>query len=201
MARNAASVAAMPEALDLLKTRKSISAPFLTAPGPSEAQITEILTIASRVPDHGKLTPWRFIVFKGDAGKRASELLANLFAAKNPDADEKKLDEEGKRLGHAPLVVAVVARTAPHPKIPEVEQLLSAGNAAMNLVYAAHAFGFAAQWTTGWIAYDEEAGRILGLQPGERFVGFVHMGTPNAPPTDRPRPNLADVVSEWQPPK
>lgn len=191
----------MPDALDLLRTRKSISAPFLTAPPPSDAQLAEILTIASRVPDHGKLTPWRFILFKGDAGLKAGEVLAKVYAAKNPEADEKKLEEERKRLAQAPLVVAVVSRAAPHPKIPEIEQLLSAGNAAMNVVLAAHALGYAAQWTTGWIAYDEEAGRILGLKLGERFVGFIHIGTPTAPPTDRPRPSMADVVSEWQPPK
>jgi nitroreductase len=191
----------MPDALDLLKTRKSISAPFLAAPPPSDAQLAEILTIASRVPDHGKLTPWRFILFKGDAGRKAGEALAKLYAAKNPEADETKLEEERKRLAQAPLVVAVVSRAAPHPKIPEIEQLLSAGNAAMNVVLASHALGYAAQWTTGWIAYDEEAGRILGLHPGERFVGFVHIGTPTAPPTDRPRPIIADVVSEWRPPE
>jgi nitroreductase len=191
----------MPDALDLLKTRKSISAPFLAAPPPSDAQLAEILTIASRVPDHGKLTPWRFILFKDDAGLRAGEALAKLYAAKNPEADEKKIEEERKRLAQAPLVVAVVSRAAPHPKIPEIEQLLSAGNAAMNVVLAAHALSYAAQWTTGWIAYDEEAGRILGLKPGERFVGFIHIGTPTAPPTDRPRPSMADIVSEWQPPK
>jgi nitroreductase len=97
-------------------------------------------------------------------------------------------------------VVAVVSRAAPHPRIPEVEQLMSAGNAAMNLVLAVHALGFAAQWTTGWIAYDEDAGRILGLQPGERFVGFVHIGTATAPATDRPRPALSEIVSDWRPP-
>jgi nitroreductase len=191
----------MLDALDLLKTRKSISAPFLSAPPPSDAELAEILTIASRVPDHGKLTPWRFILFKGDAGRKAGDALAKLYAAKNPGADETKLEEERKRLAQAPLVVAVVSRAAPHPKIPEFEQLLSAGNAAMNVVLAAHALGYAAQWTTGWIAYDEEAGGILGLQARERFVAFVHIGTPTAPPTDRPRPSFADVVSEWQPPK
>ena len=117
------------------------------------------------MPDHGKLTPWRFIVFDGDARPQASEALAQLYrSARIPDADQKQLEEERKRLAQAPLVVAVVSKAAPHPKIPEFEQLLSAGNAAMNLVLAAHALGYAAQWTTGWIAYDEEAGRILGLQ-------------------------------------
>ena len=190
----------MTDALDLLKTRKSISAAFLAPPGPSDAEIAEIFTIASRVPDHGKLTPWRFIVFAGDARKQASEALAALFARKNPGADPKVVEEERKRLARAPLVIAVVSKAAPHPKIPEWEQVLSAGNAALNIVMAAHALGYAAQWTTGWIAYDADAGEILGLQPGERFVAFVHIGTPTAPPIDRPRPTLAEVVSYWNPP-
>ena len=190
----------MPDALQLLKTRKSISAAFLSSPAPNDAELAEILTIASRVPDHGKLAPWRFIVFKGDAGLKASEALARLFAEKNPGADQKKLVEERKQLAQAPLVIAVVSTAAPHEKIPEFEQLLSAGNAAMNIVLAAQALGYAAHWTTGWIAYDAEAGRILGRKPGERFVGFIHIGTPTALPTDRPRPALADIVTEWQPP-
>jgi nitroreductase len=190
----------MTDALELLKTRKSISAPFLAPPSPSDAELTEILTIASRVPDHGKLTPWRFILFKGDAGRKAGELLAALYASRNPAAEAKQIEEERVRLARAPLVVAVVSRAAPHPKIPEVEQLLSAGNAAMNVVLAAHAMGYAAQWTTGWPAYDADAGRILGLKPGETFVGFVHIGTSTVPSVDRPRPVLADIVSEWHAP-
>jgi nitroreductase len=188
----------MIDALALLKTRKSISASFLSAPAPSEAELDDILSIASRVPDHGKLSPWRFILFKGDAGARAGGMLADLFRRRNPQADEKALDEERKRLAQAPLVVGVVSTAAPHVKIPEFEQLLSAGNAAMSILLAAHALGYAGQWTTGWIAYDDEAGRILGLKPGERFVGFVHLGTPTAPLGDRPRPTLSDIVSDWQ---
>lgn len=188
------------DAIELLKTRRSISSAFLTEPAPTEAELAEMLTIASRVPDHGKLAPWRFIVFRGGAGAAAGALLAALYARNHPDADARQIAEEEKRLAQAPLVVAVVSKAAPHVKIPEFEQLLSAGNAAMNLVLAAQALGYAAQWTTGWIAYDEEAGRILGLLPGERFVGFVHIGTPTAPRTDRPRPALADIVSEWKPP-
>src|SRR5689334_15269437 len=156
----------MPDALELLKTRKSISASFLGPPAPSEAELAEVFAIASRVPDHGKLTPWRFIVFKDDERIRASSKLASLFREQHPDATEKQLDEERRRLAQAPLVVAVVSKAAPHVKIPEWEQVLSAGNAAMNLVLAVHAMGYAAQWTTGWIAYDPEAGKLLGLAPG-----------------------------------
>ncbi len=191
----------MPDALELLKTRRSLSAAFLGEPGPSEAEIAEILTIASRVPDHGKLTPWRFILFKGNARRQAGEALAALFAKKNPAAEAKQLDEERNRLARAPLVVAVVSKAAPHPKIPEWEQVLSAGNAAMNVVMSAHALGYVAQWTTGWLAYDEDAGRLLGLKSGERFVAIVHIGTPTAPGGgDRPRPPLTDIVTYWTPP-
>ena len=188
------------DALDLLRTRKSVSSSFLAAPGPDETQLAEILTIASRVPDHGKLAPWRFIVFEGDAREQAGDALAALFREKNPEADDKKVEDERKRLAQAPLVVAVVSRAAPHVKIPEFEQLLAAGNAAMNLVLAAHALGFTAQWVTGWIAYDADAGKVLGLQPGERFVGFIHIGTSTVPYQDRPRPDLAAIVTRWQSP-
>lgn len=189
----------MVEALDLLKTRRSISAPFLGAPAPDDDQLNEILTIASRVPDHGKLTPWRFIVFRGDARRAAGESLVARYAELHPEADDRQLEEERNRLAKAPLAVAVVSRAAPHVKIPEFEQLLSAGAAAMNLVHGAHALGFAAHWVTGWIAYDDGAGRILGLEPGERIVAIVHIGTATVPPVDRPRPPLAEIVSEWKP--
>ena len=189
----------MPDALELLRTRKSISAQFLGPPGPDSRQLDEMLTIASRVPDHGKLAPWRFILFAGEERNTASAMLARLYANKHPEADEKRLEEERVRLARAPLVVAVVSKAAPHVKIPEFEQLLSAAAAAMNLELAAQALGFASQWTTDWIAYDEDAGRLLGLKPGERFVGFVHIGTSSVPPVDRPRPALSDIVTRWQP--
>ncbi len=189
----------MTDALDLLEHRRSIPVSFLGPPAPSEAEVDRMLTIAARVPDHGKLAPWRFIVFAGDAGRRVGEGTAALFRKKHPDADEKLVEEERVRLARAPLVIAVVSTAAPHPKIPEWEQVLSAGNAAMSLVLAAHALGYAANWTTGWIAYDEEAGRLLGLEDGERVVAFIHIGTPSVPPVERPRPALADVVTYWTP--
>jgi nitroreductase len=191
----------MPEALEFLKSRKSISAQFLAEPGPSEAELAEILTIAARVPDHGKLAPWRFILFQGDARKQVGEALAKLVSSRNPGADAKQIEEERTRFSRAPLVVGVVSRAAAHPKIPEFEQLLSASNAAFNMELAAHALGYAAQWTTGWLAYDAEAGKILGLREGERFVGFIHIGTSTVPFTDRPRPALADIVSTWKAPE
>jgi nitroreductase len=187
------------DALELLKTRKSISAQFLGPPGPSEEELAEILSIASRVPDHGKLMPWRFIVFSGEAGHAASKALAGLYIEKNPEVDEKRIAEEVNRLARAPLVVAVVSRAGPHVKIPEWEQVLSAGAAAMLLELAVAAEGYASQWTTDWIAYDADAGRLLGLRQGERFIGFIHIGTSTVPPIDRPRPPLAEIVSDWKP--
>jgi nitroreductase len=188
----------MIDALELLKTRKSIPTQFLGEPAPRDSELAEMLAIASRVPDHGKLAPWRFIIFRGEARSQAGEAIAGLYVDKNPGSEAKRIEEERKRLTQAPLVVAVVSKAAPHPKIPEFEQLLSAGNAAMSLVLAAHALGYAAHWTTGWIAYDADAGRILGLRAGERFVGFINIGTPTVPPVDRPRPALIDIVSEWK---
>src|SRR5712672_3958074 len=138
----------MPDALELLQTRRSLKPIELIGPGPSAAEVETLLTIASRVPDHGKLVPWRFIVFDGDARLRAGEAIANAFRAKYPDAKPEQIDYERKRLARAPLVVAVVSRAAPHVKIPEWEQVLSAGAAAMSLVFAAHAFFFADTATT-----------------------------------------------------
>src|SRR5580704_11366018 len=116
----------------LLSTRRSVKPIELTAPGPSPAELETLLTIASRVPDHGKLTPWRFIVFEGSAREKAGEAIAATFRQTNPQATEDQLAFERNRLARAPLVIAVVSRAAPHVKIPEWEQVLSAGAAAMN---------------------------------------------------------------------
>lgn len=188
----------MTEARDLLKTRRSVAAAFLAEPAPDDEQLAEILTVASRVPDHGKLAPWRFVVFRGDARLTAGEALAQRYAELHPEANTEQLAGEHNRLAKAPMVVAVVSRATPHAKIPEFEQLLSAGAATMNLIHGAHALGFAANWVTGWIAYDEGAARIFGLEPGERIVALVHIGTATVSPADRPRPPLADIVSEWK---
>src|ERR1044072_4470376 len=144
----------MPEDLDLLKTRRSVKPIELTGPGPAPAELDTLLTVASRVPDHGKLTPWRFIVVEGDARAKAGETIAAVFRAANPQATDEQVAFERNRLARAPLVVAVVSRAAPHVKIPEWEQVLSSGAAAMNLVTAAHSLGFAAKWITDCYAYD-----------------------------------------------
>ena len=188
----------MPDALALLTTRRSFKAVELSGPGPSAAEIDTLLTIASRVPDHGKLTPWRFIVFEGEARRTAGAAIAAAFRAKYPDAKPEQVESERERLTRAPLVVAVVSRAGPHVKIPEWEQVLSAGAAAMSLVLAAHALGYGASWITEWYAYDRRVLDALGLAAHERIAGFVHIGRPPGPPEDRPRPPLHEIATRFQ---
>jgi nitroreductase len=187
----------MPEALDLLKTRRSVKPMQLTGPGPSAEEIETLLTIAARVPDHGKLVPWRFIVFEGDGRAAAGEKIAAAFAADHPEATADQIAFERQRLARAPLVIAVVSRAGLHVKIPEWEQIMSAGAAAMSLVFAAHALGYAANWITEWYAYDRRVLEALGLSPQERIAGFVHIGRPVRPAEDRPRPPLSDIVTRF----
>lgn len=186
----------MNETLTLLETRRSAPVPFLIEPGPSREQLEALLTIASRVPDHGKLAPWRFIVFSGQDKARAGDVLAEVFAAKTPDAGPRA-ELERKRF-QAPLVVGIVSRAAPHKKIPEWEQVLSAGAVCMNLCVAANAMGFATSWLTEWYAYDPDVLARFGLEPHEKIAGFVHIGTASAPRDERPRPALAEIVTTYR---
>jgi nitroreductase len=188
----------MPDAIELLKTRRSVKPMELKAPGPSAAQVDTLLTIASRVPDHGKLNPWRFIVFEGAGRRLAGEKVADIFRRNNPDATAEQIEFERNRLARAPLVIAVVSRAGPHAKIPEWEQLLSSGAAAMNLVIAANALGFAASWLTEWYAYDRAVLDALGLAANEKIAGFVHIGTAATLPGDRDRPALSAVVRRFE---
>ena len=189
----------MQDALQLLKTLRSVKPMELKEPGPSEADLDTMLTVAARVPDHGKLTPWRFLVFAGDSRMRAGELIEAAFRARQPDATADQIAFERNRLARAPLVVGVVSRAGSHVKIPEWEQVLSAGAAAMSLVLSAHALGYAANWITEWYAYDRGVLDALGLASNERIAGFVHIGTPVKPPEDRPRPPLSDIVTRFAP--
>jgi nitroreductase len=188
----------MPDAIDLLKSRHSYKpADLLPDGGPSDGEIDTLLTVASRVPDHGKLVPWRFIVFSGDARARASQLLGDIFAKKNPQATPDQIAFERSRFTLAPLIVAVVSRAAPHVKIPEWEQVLSSGAAAMNLLHAAHALGYVGTWRTDWFAYDRDAMTALGLAAHEKITGFVYVGKPRALSESRPRPPLSDIVTRF----
>ncbi len=154
-----------------------------------------MLKLASRVPDHGKLAPWRFIVYRGEERARISAELKALALAVKPDLSEEMIKVEETRLTRAPVVVAVVSKAAPHFKIPEWEQLMSAGAVCLNLLMAANALGYASNWLTEWFAFDERAYPLLGVNPGEKLAGFIHIGTAMVPPTERPRPELAEIVT------
>lgn len=180
---------------EYLATRRSIPAFQMGGPGPGTAEIEEMLKLASRVPDHGKLAPWRFIVYRGEERARISGELAKMALAAKPDLSEEMIKVENTRLTRAPVVIAVVSTAAPHFKVPEWEQVMSAGAVCLNLLMAVNAHGYASNWLTEWYAFDEKAYPLLGVQPGEKIAGFIHIGTPQVPPTDRPRPALADIVT------
>src|SRR5271169_2502932 len=187
----------MNDTIALLQRRRSLAPVNLSGPGPDSAELETVLRIASRVPDHGKLAPWRFIVFEGGGRDRAGRIALEIKFLDNPGLDEAGRHAERTRFSRSPLVVAVVSRAAPHAKIPEWEQVLSAGAAAMNLVLAAHALGYGANWITEWYAYDRAVLDALGLAPHERIAGFIHIGTPPGPPQDRPRPALDEIVTRF----
>ncbi|MDE1933613.1 nitroreductase [Bradyrhizobium sp.] len=187
----------MPDALELLKTRRSVKPREMSGPGPSPSELETILTIGARVPDHGKLAPWRFIIFEGDARLRAGEVIAGVFAKKHPNAAPADIEVEKRRLTDAPLVIGVVSLTKPHPKVPPWEQELSAGASAMNIVTAATALGYGACWLTGWFAFDRDVLDRLGLKAEEKLAGFIHIGKMTRPNEDRPRPALSDLVTRF----
>ena len=187
----------MPDAIELLKTRRSQKPFEMTGPGPSPDELETILTIGSRVPDHGKIVPWRFIVFEGGGRATAGEIFARIFKEKNPQATHEQIDKESKKFTDAPLVIAVVSKTAEHFKVPAWEQELSAGASAMNIVHASYAQGYVANWLTGWIAFDRDVLTALGLGPNEKIAGFIHIGKPTKTIEDRPRPALNEIVTRF----
>lgn len=188
---------ANPALLAYLKNRRSVGIAFLRDPGPTPEQLRDILAIGTRVPDHGKLVPWRLVLFEGDARAEVGERLAEIARARRPDIDEAGLDLERRQFLPAPLTIGVVFSPQPSAKSPELEQLLSAGTVCFNLLNAAFAVGLAASWVTRWFAFDRDAQQLLGARGGERFVGFVHIGTPAIVPEDRDRPVPEALVTRW----
>ncbi|MGH8154777.1 MAG: nitroreductase family protein [Rhodanobacteraceae bacterium] len=185
--------------MKFLQDRRSMPAAQLQPPGPTPEQLREIVTTAIRVPDHGKLTPWRLIAFTGDAGARYGEALAELHARVDPGVPDRKLAKDRDRFAHSPAVLAVIARIdEQHPKIPAQEQLLSAGCLAFNLLLATQAAGFAAQWLTGWSCYDRDAAKLLGLAEDERAIAYIHIGSRGDEPPERNRPDVDSVSGTWQ---
>lgn len=181
-----------PDAMDFLLTRRSRPPKLLSSPGPDRPAIERMLVAAARVPDHGKLEPWRFVVLEGDGKARFAQSIRARAEAAGQDADKGALAFE-----QAPLAVAVVGSPKVSDKIPAREQMLSAGAVALGLVNAALAAGWGASWLTGWAAYDRPLVEgVLGLGPDEWIAGFVYMGTCDAPPPDRPRPDVA-ALTTW----
>lgn len=181
-----------------LKTRRSNQAKNMSGPGPSAEQITEILEIAARVPDHRKLTPWRFLMFQDDARARIGEHLGRVFKAKNPDMPEDRVKFEAGRFLRAPLVVGVISSPVECARAtPEWEQRLSSAIVCYNLCLAAQSFGFGAQWLTEWYAYDSEISAELGLSASEKIAGFVYIGVANDGSLPRPRPELASIITQY----
>jgi nitroreductase len=185
--------------LSLLKTRRSAKPRELIGPGPAAAELERMLAIATRSPDHGKLTPWRFVTVAKDQRDAFAALLQRALAEDNPQATDAHRQKEDEFAHYGGQLIVLVSAVIPDHKIPEWEQQLSCGAAGMNLVLAAHALGYVAGWVTGWRAYSERV-RSAFCNPGERIAGFIFIGHPGRELEDRPRPALADVARAWQPP-
>jgi nitroreductase len=183
--------------LGLLLSRRSGSAKAMMGPGPSADQLRLILSASARAPDHGKLAPWRFILFEGEARARMGHLLVECLATSEQGVSEDRLVLERGRFLRAPVVVGVVSRVREGIPIPEWEQVLSAGAACQNMLVASHAMGFVANWITEWYAYHPRVKDQLGLKSGERMAGFLYIGTSAAPLEERVRPDLDSLITRF----
>ena len=187
--------------IDFLLTRNSAPIPELKSPAPSDAEIATILTAASRVPDHGRLAPWRFILYRGAAQRKISGKSSLELAEKREGPlPEGRRNQELTRFSRAPLVIGVVSSPKENPKIPQWEMFLSGGMAAMNLMIAANALGYGTNMITNWYSDVEEGRALLGLAPHERMVGFVHIGTYEGTAPERPRPDVATLYADYSGP-
>ena len=187
-------------ALALLATRRSARPRDLVAPGPSPAELEQILTIAMRAPDHGKIAPWRFVVVGADQRQQLADLLSRALPEHDPEAGPAHYQKALEFAHQAPVMIVLISSPIEGHKIPVWEQQLSCGAVGMNLLHAAHALGYAGGWITGWQAYSPRVPRAF-CGEGERIAGFIFLGTPGQPLEERPRPALADHLSDWQPPK
>ncbi|GGD43391.1 nitroreductase family protein [Pseudoxanthomonas indica] len=185
--------------LQFLDERRSIPSKQLGEPGPDAATLRRMLAAAVRVPDHGKLVPFRFLHLHGPARQHLGDALAALTLQRDPDAPAAAVEKDRGRFAHAPDIIVVIARLTPGHKVPEQEQLLTAGSVCFALLQAAQALGFGAQWLTAWMAYDASVARLLGLADNERVVGFIHIGTAKLEAPERERPDVDALLAEWQP--
>ena len=184
------------DAVKLLLER--VSAVKLQEPGPTADELNTILQSALRAPDHGRLRPWRFIVISGEERKRFGNLLAQSLRAREPGASAETLAREQQKALRAPLIIVVAARVKPSEKIPEVEQIVSAGAAAEHIMLAAQALNYGAMWRTGAHAYDRGVKEGLGLNPTDAIIGIIYIGTPALAPRESARLKLGDFVTTWK---
>ncbi|VAW01690.1 hypothetical protein MNBD_ALPHA08-1108 [hydrothermal vent metagenome] len=184
--------------LRLLQTRRSALAKFMREPGPTGAQVDQLLEMAVRVPDHGKMAPWRFIVFSGTARAKMGDVLAGRWQQLHPEHGKETIDQQRKMFLQAPVVIGVVSSITDTRKIPAIEQELSAGALCQNLLLAATTMGFGCQWITGWFAYDRDVVGKMGLEAHENIAGFIYIGTASEELTDRPRPDHKSLTTHWK---
>ncbi|MEG0183318.1 MAG: nitroreductase [Stenotrophomonas sp.] len=184
-------------ALQALDARRSVPAKQLGEPGPDPDTLLRMLASAVRVPDHGKLVPYRFLRIAGDARHSLGAFLAERSQQRDPQVAQAQLDKDRQRFSHAPVIITVVARPRPSPKVPMQEQLMTAGCVCFALLQAAQALGFGAQWLTAWMAFDPAVHAHLGLAEGERIAGFIHIGTPKTAAPERDRPDPAALLQDW----
>lgn len=186
-----------PQTLELLLSRRSGSAKTMTGPGPNQEELRTILSAGARVPDHGKLFPWRFILFEGEARERMGALLVEALRQTEPDASSERVAQERHRFLRAPAIVGVISRVREGIAIPEWEQVLSAGAVCQTMLIAAHAMGYVGSWITEWYAFHPHVRDGLGLKSGERVAGFLYFGKPAAPLEERVRPNLDELITHF----
>ncbi|MCC4616083.1 nitroreductase [Xanthomonas campestris pv. asclepiadis] len=188
-----------PYSLQALDARRSVPSKQLGEPGPDEDTLLRMLASAVRVPDHGKLVPFRFLRISGDARQALGDFLAERTQAADPLAPPAAVEKDRNRFNDAPLVIVVIAALRPGHKVPEQEQLLTAGCVCFALLQAAQAHGFGAQWLTAWMAYDPAVTGYLGLEQNERIAGFIHIGTPRMQVPERERPDPRALLRDWTP--
>ena len=166
--------------------------------GPSDEELLDILKVATRVPDHGKINPWRFVKFSGDARRKLGVKMADIYRAKHPEMDENHYEMESARFERAHTILLLISSPIPHPKAPEFEQLMSAGGLGFAINLAANAFGYAATWLTEWVAFDDDIKPLFNMTENEKIIGFFFIGKPKNAPTERERPNVSELLSEWK---
>ena len=184
------------ETIEALMTRRQ--APRLVEPGPTPEHLAAAFAAALGAPEHGKLRPWRFVVIEGAARLKFGEVLAEALKRKSPRASEEQFKAERERALRAPVVIVAAAKIVPHhPKIPEIEQVLSAACATQNFWLACHGLGYGCMWKTGAPAYDPAVKTALGLGAHDHIVAFMYVGTPAGQPAELARPDPAGFVSAW----